>query len=79
MTAIVKAHDELVKEGSIPMYDPFLPEKIETFDKLLENDQVGGIRQIMKVNSIYVGKKGIKIDQELRQLVETNNLNENDD
>ena len=26
----------------------------------------------MKVNTIQVGKKGIKIDQELRQLVENN-------
>lgn len=32
MQAIMKTHDELLKESSIPLYDPFLPEKIETFD-----------------------------------------------
>jgi hypothetical protein len=32
LQAIMKSHDELVRDGSIPLYDPFLAEKIETFD-----------------------------------------------
>ena len=70
-TTILKAHDDLTKEGSIPLYDPFLREKIETFDKLLDiENQEGSFKNITKVNTIQVGNKGIKIDRELRQIVE---------
>jgi hypothetical protein len=43
MSAILKTHDELVREGSIPLYDPFLPEKIETFEKVLSENSPGCI------------------------------------
>ena len=43
---------------------------------MLESDQCGGILNIMKVNTIQVGPKGIKIDQQLRQIVQTATLNE---
>lgn len=66
MQAILKSHDELVRDGSIPLYDPFLAEKVETFDQLLESDASGGILQVMKVNTIQVSEKGVRIDPELR-------------
>lgn len=71
MQAIYKTHTDLVKDGSIPLYDPFLEEKMATFDSFLNNNNShGSCREIMKVNTIQVGKNGIKIDQELRQLVQ---------
>ena len=35
---IMKTHDELTKEGSIPLYDPFLSDKIKTFEQILNDD-----------------------------------------
>ena len=63
MQAIQKSHDDLTRDGSIPLYDPFLGEKIETFNSLLDSNLCGGILEILKVNTIQVGPKGVKIDQ----------------
>jgi hypothetical protein len=52
MMAIMKSHDELVREGSIPIYDPFLSEKIHTFNKLLQHDTPGCVHYVMKINTI---------------------------
>ena len=37
-TSILRAHDDLVKEGSIPLYDNMLDQKIQTFEGLLNDN-----------------------------------------
>lgn len=38
-TRILKTHEQLTKEGSIPLYDPFLSQKIKTFEKILSGKE----------------------------------------
>lgn len=47
-TTILKAHDDLVREGSIPLYDPMLDQKINTFDELLNNQNAKGFESVAK-------------------------------
>jgi hypothetical protein len=68
MAQILKSHDELTKEGSIPLYDPFLSEKITTLDKILFGEDNCSFKMITKVNTVQVSQKGLKIDKELRKI-----------
>jgi hypothetical protein len=74
MTQILKSHDELTKEGSIPLYDPFLSEKITTFEQILTGEECSSFKNITKVNTIQVSEKGLKIHSELRQLVDSGSV-----
>lgn len=75
MEQIIKSHEILLQDGSIPIYDPFLPQKTEIFNSILYDEQPTAFMAIMKINSMQ--KNSDKSSSEQHKLVRSIETMEN--